>query len=308
MSPAFQVVYSERQVADPNQDPIHGIVSPSASKPTAVAEALRAKYPGVEFVPPDRLAVTDFYRCHDRSYVDDILAKRRKNGFGTLSDSVNASLPYTNGAMFAACRLATPEKPACALVAGFHHAGYAGHEGLGYFCTFNGLMVSALKMLDRPRVERVAIVDCDMHRGNGTEDILDRVDLHRERILHISFGYYYNSPVHAPAYLESLSPDGGPVASSLETFRPQLIVYQSGADVHVDDPFGGVLTEPEMFERDRRVFRIARNLDLPVAWCLAGGYQADADGGIGTVVRLHLNTFEACEQVYVADRFKRAIA
>lgn len=160
--PNFHVVYDDCQVSDPNQDPIHGIVSPSARKPKLVAEALKAAYPELTFERPAKLAVEDFYMAHDRTFVDDVFAKRRKNGFGTFSDSVNESLPYTNGAMYRACELAQPDQPVAALVSGFHHAGYAGFEKLGYFCTFNGLVVSAFKMMRDHSIERVAIIDCDM--------------------------------------------------------------------------------------------------------------------------------------------------
>lgn len=115
----FTVVYSEKQVADPNQDSIHGVISPSAGKPRVIAQALRESYPGFEFHPPPRaLGREDFYRSHAPEYVDGVFGKTRKNGFRTLSDSVNESLPYTSGAMYDACPLAQPYKPACALVSG----------------------------------------------------------------------------------------------------------------------------------------------------------------------------------------------
>ncbi len=73
------------------------------------------------------------------------------------------------------------------------------------------------------------------------------------------------------------------------------IIYQSGADVHVDDPFGGVLNEEQMYERDKRMFQIAKDLRMPISWSLAGGYQLDK---YDLVLRLHTNTFKACREVY----------
>lgn len=290
----FRVVYADCQVSDPNQDPIYGIVSPSAGKPKLIAAELKRLYPDLEFHQPIALTRDDFYRCHSKTYVDDVLDKKRQNGFRTISGSVNASLPYTNGAMYWACRLAMHSQPACALVAGFHHAGYNGYMPNTYFCTFNGLMIAALKMIDLG-MKRIVIVDCDMHYGDGTDDIITNVKC--TRVGHWSFGKYFHSPQVANDYLEYLAIDG-PIAKQFIAYRPDLIIYQSGADVHVNDPMGGVLNEEQMMERDRRMFTIAKSLGIPLAWCLAGGYQVDSDGSIGTVIRLHLNTFRACEEVY----------
>jgi acetoin utilization deacetylase AcuC-like enzyme len=70
------------------------------------------------------------------------------------------------------------------------------------------------------------------------------------------------------------------------------VFFQAGADAHVDDPLGGLLTTSQMRERDRIVFNVCRDLGIPVTWNLAGGYQQEADGSIPKVVELHLNTFE----------------
>jgi acetoin utilization deacetylase AcuC-like enzyme len=167
------------------------------------------------------------------------------------------------------------------------------------------LVLSAVKMIEDKRMKKVAIIDCDMHHGNGTDDILDQLNLH-SKIMNISSSYYYGAimarldrvPI-AAQYMEALSPTDGSVITTLKEFQPDLIIYQSGADVHIDDPAGGLLDESQMFERDLRVFEIAKILNVPLAWCLAGGYQVEADGSIAKVVRFHMNTFEACNQAYL---------
>ena len=70
-----------------------------------------------------------------------------------------------------------------------------------------------------------------------------------------------------------------------------LILYQAGADVHKDDPLGGVLSTEQMACRDRMVFEGARACRLPLAWNLAGGYQRDEEGTILPVLRLHEQTY-----------------
>jgi acetoin utilization deacetylase AcuC-like enzyme len=284
----FDVVYSKKQVGDTDS------FSPSPSKPKLLAKLLQSRFPELQFVPPVALTQEDLMLAHNDTYVADVLTKRRSNGFGTLSDSINASLPYTNGALYTAARLATFDKPAAALVSGFHHAGY--NYG-GGFCTFNGLVIAALKMMKECGLDRVLILDCDMHYGDGTDDIIRRLNL-QDRVINLTFGKYCQVPKHAKAYLRRLEPAAGWVAQGVRNFQPDLILYQAGADTHVDDPFGGVLTTEQMMERDRRVFTIAKNAGIPLAWCLAGGYQRDASGGIDGVLALHMNTFDACVEIY----------
>jgi acetoin utilization deacetylase AcuC-like enzyme len=175
--------------------------------------------------------------------------------------------------------------PAASLSSGFHHACWS--YGGGY-CTFNGLMITAASLLKSGRADRVAILDCDAHYGNGTDDILDhRRDL-APRILHQTMG---ESGSRGVAYLRKLRR----FLEEIERFQPDIILYQAGADPHVNDPLGGVITTEEMTERDRMVFRFASRTRTPLTWNLAGGYQRGGVTGIDPVLALHLNTFaEAC--------------
>lgn len=283
----IKVVYSPKVVSESGSK-----VSPSAGKPKLLAEKLQND-PTIEFVEPEPVTVEDILRCHDEKYVNDILTLKQMNGFGTRSQSVVDSLPWTNGAMYTAAKLALETKePTCAIVAGFHHAGYKGFENLGYFCTFNGLVIAATKLIDGGKCKRVSIVDCDMHWGNGTDDILD--NLKRYDITNISFGKYFGTYSSAENYLLYFAS----VRQQLQAFKPDVIIYQSGADVHVDDPFGGILTEEQMYERDIKMFTIAKELNIPITWTLAGGYQKDKDGSCNYVLKLHMNTFDACRKVY----------
>jgi acetoin utilization deacetylase AcuC-like enzyme len=109
-------------------------------------------------------------RAHDADYVRGVLELRLPNGFGDCSPGVAASLPYTSGAMLAAARHAWRRgRTAVAPCSGFHHAGWAHGGG---FCTFNGLMVTAAA-LRAEGARKVGILDCDMHDGDGTDDIID---------------------------------------------------------------------------------------------------------------------------------------
>jgi acetoin utilization deacetylase AcuC-like enzyme len=170
-------------------------------------------------------------------------------------------------------------------VSGFHHANYASAGG---FCTFNGLMVTAARLLAEDKVRRIMILDCDMHYGNGTDDIIGRLELGR-RVENVTFGRWFTTPAQAERYLEHLERE----TARFHDF--DLVLYQAGADVHIDDPLGGVLTSEQMRLRDEAVFRAAKLAGVPLAWNLAGGYQQP----LSKVIDLHVQTMRACVAAFV---------
>jgi acetoin utilization deacetylase AcuC-like enzyme len=268
------VFYTPKMVADSRA------FSPSAAKPAPVVERLRAL--DVVVIEPPPATVEDFCRAHDRRFVEDVLACQRPNGFGNTSPEVAASLPYTTGAMLAAARhVRSHGGIACAPCSGFHHAG---HDDVGGFCTFNGLMVTACA-LHAEGARRIGIVDCDQHYGDGTDEILSE---HRiDWVDHFTAGADYRRPHQVKAFFAEL-------AERIAAMRGcDAVLYQAGADPHVDDPLGGWLTTAELAARDALVFDTCVRLGLPVAWNLAGGYQVEADGSIPKVLEIHENTAKA---------------
>ena len=281
------VVYSQLMVADSQH-----AVSASAQKPALVAQALREeKYP-VDFVDPEAVSLEDLQRVHEPSYVTGVLEGRIDNGFGNRSLEIARTLPYTSGSMLTAAKLALAKKRAvvASLSSGFHHAKW--HAGAG-FCTFNGLMVTSAALIQTNAVERIAVVDVDYHYGDGTDDILAHTGL-AANVLHVSFGKEFTSPDQATAYLKRLEN----LETELSRFAPDLILYSAGADAHIDDPLGGILSTEQMGTRDEMMFAQAQRLGIPVVFNLAGGYQRDVDGTIAPVIRLHLNTFSAALRVH----------
>ena len=275
---AIPVYYSEHLLADADS------FSPSAAKPRPVVAAWHeANLPIARqtFSPAEEI---DLCLAHDPAYVHGVLTGVLPNGFGNTRTDVARSLPYTTGAIIAATRAAIDSGCACAPVSGFHHAHY---DTGGGFCTFNGLIVAAQKLIDEVGLQRILILDCDMHYGDGTDDIIERLAL-RPCIDNCTFGRWYNTPQDAPAYLAKLRD----IANHFEDY--DLILYQAGADVHVDDPLGGVLTTAQMIGRDRIVFEGAHQAAVPIAWNLAGGYQEPLD----RVTALHVNTMRECASVY----------
>lgn len=259
--------------------------SPSAAKPKKVVESWQRQFP-VTVVEPMPVTIDDYARAHDRKWVEDVLASRANNGFDNRSPDVAASLPYTSGAMLCAARHALKNRVAAAPCSGFHHAEFAEAQG---FCTFNGLMVTALALKEEG-VKHVGILDLDMHYGNGTDNIM--LVRHIDWIRHFTGGAHFADAGQVPHFFSSLPA----IVKSMADC--EVVLYQAGADPHIDDPCGGWLTTPELRQRDAIVFDVLAELGVPVAWNLAGGYQIEKDGSIPKVLEIHDNTMRECVRVF----------
>lgn len=280
MSFKVPVFFDKRMVAFNNPS-----FSPSAGKPLAVVEDWKRLF-GEQitvnrFLP---VARADLYLAHDQRFVDDILRCKEPNGFGNTIPEVAATLPFTSGAMLEAAREAVANGlVAVAPASGFHHACY---EYVGGFCTFNGLMVAAQWLLTHdPRVKTIGILDLDHHDGNGTRDIIRTLKL-EDKVVHYTAGGKRGAAWQflqkLPAMIEALYTDC------------DVLLYQAGADPHIDDPLGGWMTTEELRQRDAIVFAACAAMKLPVAWNLAGGYQEP----LKKVLEIHNNTMASCVTAY----------
>lgn len=257
----------------------------SAGKPEHVTNMYR-KNPRVEVISSFKpIAREHFYVAHDSDHVDDVLSCKRMNGFGSKSQAVADSLPWTAGSfLWAAVHAIRNNTVAMSPTSGFHHAGYSNCTG---FCTFNGLMIAA-QHLRGQLVNRVGIIDFDAHYGDGTDDIIDRLKLNY--IEHLTFGKFARSGANFDMWLDNLQ------SNLIKRFSDcDVLFYQAGADPHIDDPLGGYLTTEQMKRRDDIVFMVAKDLDLPIVWNLAGGYQEPFQ----KVLDIHQNTLDACLDHYL---------
>lgn len=232
---------------------------------------------GVKLLKPAMAKAEDIQTVHDPEYVRGVWLAQIPTGFGVPSIHVARSCLYTCGAMAdAAMKAYRFGGSACVPVSGFHHAGY---DFGGGFCTFNGLMVAADKVIKAGGT--VGIFDADQHYGNGTDDIIARVYGDSPAIRHWTTGKTRYEPV---AFLRNLR-------NQLRTkfAGVSVLLYQAGADCHVDDPLGGWMTSQQMAERDMQVFDLCAQEGIPLVWCLAGGYQEP----YSKVLDLHRQTFDA---------------
>lgn len=250
-----------------------------------VAEGLVA--PGGFAVPalaPDRW----LRLAHDGAYVDQVLGCAvpapiaREIGFPMVESVARRAQAATGGTVLAA-RLALEHGLALNTAGGSHHARRA--HGAG-FCVFNDVAVAASVLLADRDVQRVLVIDLDVHQGDGTADIF----ADDERVTTLSVHAEKNYPVRkVPSTIDVGLPDrlgdaaylgaiDDVLAAVLDRARPDIVFYNAGVDPHADDRLGRLsLSDDGLAERDRRVIGRVRDRGLPLAGVIGGGYDHDVD-------------------------------
>ena len=208
----IDVYYSPKQVSCPDSS------SPSPRKPALVMADWLDQHLPIRIVDPIPASRAQLALAHAPEYVDGIMTCQLMNGFRGRQKEVADSLPFTCGSLLSAARGALNNGlVACSPTSGFHHAGY--ESAFGY-CTFNGLMVTALSLKEEGKVRRVGILDCDQHYGDGTAEIMDELAI--GWIRHITQGHGYSCV--AERFIREL-PD---VVRSFAGC--DLLIYQAGVD------------------------------------------------------------------------------
>jgi acetoin utilization deacetylase AcuC-like enzyme len=181
---------------------------------------------------------------------------------------------------------------ACHIGGGLHHAFPSHGEG---FCPFNDVAVAA-RVLQARGIERIAIVDVDVHHGNGTAFIFES----DPRVFTFSMHQQHNYPMWKPrGTLDIGLSDGTHDATFLRELTrglaavmahaPQCVFYLAGADPYEDDQLGGLrLTKDGLRRRDRLVIETVRGAGVPLVVTLAGGYARRVED----TVAIHAATVE----------------
>jgi acetoin utilization deacetylase AcuC-like enzyme len=202
------------------------------------------------------------------------------------------------GATLAAARAALRDGVAANLAGGTHHAHYDRGEG---FCVFNDAAVTARALQAAGLVRRVAIIDCDVHQGNGTAHILGRDPSVFTCSLHGARNFPFDK---AQSHLDIELPDETGDTSYLAALDQaltqaiaagpyDLCIYLAGADPYMDDRLGRLsLTKAGLLARDRQVLETFRKRHIPVVLAMAGGYARP----IEDTVDIHAATIRLAKQ------------
>lgn len=247
---------------------------------------------------PDPAEWRDLQRVHTEDYVsrvrDGLLSReeQRRIGFPWSPQMVERSRRSV-GATIEAARTALRDGVSANLAGGTHHA-FRDH-GEGY-CVFNDVAVAAMTLIETGRVRQGAVIDLDVHQGNGTAAIFE----HDARVFTCSLHGAANYPFRKErSDLDVPLPDGtedeaylSHLAGALDAVfqtSPDLVFYVAGADPYEGDRLGRMrLTEAGLRRRDAIVLGRCLAEGVPVAVSMAGGYAPDVDA----IARIHAGTIE----------------
>ncbi len=256
-------------------------------------------------------AVTDeeILRAHAPDYLNKVVTgtltdkEIRRIGFPWSERMVERSRRASGGTLDA-CRAALEEGIAANLAGGTHHAFAGSGEG---FCVLNDSAIAARALRAEGLVDKVAVLDTDVHQGNGTACIL-RGDPH---VFTFSIHGAKNYPFHKEesdldvpladgtdddAFLAALS---GALDRVLDPTSWDLAIFLAGADPFEDDKLGRLsVTKEGLASRDQMVLEACRERGIPVAVTMAGGYAKD----VGDTVDIHFQTIQRAANMRERER------
>jgi acetoin utilization deacetylase AcuC-like enzyme len=241
-----------------------------------------------ELLTPRAVTEQEILRAHVPDYLNRVASgtltakEVRRIGFPWSEKMVERSRRASGGTL-GACLAALDEGFAANLAGGTHHAFSDRGEG---FCVFNDSAIAARAVQAAGLVERVVVIDTDVHQGNGTAAIL-RGD---PTVFTFSVHGANNFPFHKEeSDLDAPLPDGAGdteflatlesgLEAALEAAEPDLAVYLAGADPFEGDRLGRLsVTKSGLAERDRIVLQTCRERGIPVAVTMAGGYAYEVE-------------------------------
>ena len=258
------------------------------------------------------LAATDdeILLAHDSEYLDRIKSgllsavEIRRIGFPWSQDMVERSRRST-GATISAARSAVADGLSANLAGGTHHAFADGGQG---YCVFNDVCVAA-KVIQQQHnsIERVMVVDCDVHQGNGTSGIAADDPTLFAFSVHCQENYPFRKTdgdldialaagTQDDEYLRELRIG---IDTAMNQFNPDFVFFIAGADPFIGDRLGKLgLTKSGLRSRDELVINYFRDLEIPIAISMAGGYAPN----IADIVDIHFATVEVACHRFLKDQ------
>jgi len=258
-----------------------------------------------DFFAPEKIPNAIIESVHDSKYLDRLLnlaldpKEVRKIGFPLSQQLIDREIIIAGGTVEGAKRALT-DGIAMNIAGGTHHAFSAWGEA---FCLLNDQAIAAQFLIDQQLVNRVLIVDLDVHQGNGTAEIFKN----NPAVFTFSMHGAKNYPFHKEesdydlamedgtndtTYLNSLK---SALPHLLEKVKPDFIFYLCGVDVVATDKLGRLgMSIAGCKARDAFVLESCKSLDIPVQCSMGGGYSKD----IKIILEAHANTFRIAKEIY----------
>lgn len=263
-----------------------------------LSERVRQELPEVDVKIAPSVEHDDVIAVHKESYVERVYsgdlskAEVRRIGFPWSRSLVERSLRSV-GATVAASVAALEDGVSVNLAGGTHHA----HPDFGAgYCVFNDIAIAAQRLLNLGQVRRIAIIDCDVHQGDGTARIFQGHPQVVAASIHGADNYPFNK---ARSHLDIPLPKGAGdreyaralsgLLKRLEDYAPEFVFYLAGADPYEADSLGHLsLSKDGLFDRDQSVLNWSRQHQLPVSIAMGGGYARN----VSDIVDIHFNTVQ----------------
>jgi len=256
-----------------------------------------------DFFEPAPATDPELLLIHTPEYLQDLAdctwTERTSYSELPISKEIIDLFKLAAGGTILACREAFKKSWAVHLSGGFHHAFADKAEG---FCYVNDLAVAAKTIQNEGLLKKVAIIDCDLHQGNGTARIFqgDRnvftFSIHQRDLYPAK--QKSDLDIHLPIgttdeeYLRHLQ---SAIPGILDEFNPDLVLYQAGADPYKNDQLGNLsLTISGLKQRDRFLFEECKGRNIPVAATLGGGYAVNTED----TVQIHFNTCKRALEIF----------
>ena len=251
---------------------------------------------GVDVVCPEAAPREDLLLVHTAEYLEDLdqlrwTARTRMSELPLTAGVVRAYVLAAGGTTRAA-REALSRRFAVHLGGGFHHAFADLASG---FCYINDLAVALRVLMRDGRIARAAVVDCDLHQGNGTAHVFRddpavfTFSIHQEHLYPVKERGSLDIGLENGAGDEEFNRRLADALPRVWEHRPEIVLYQAGADPYEDDQLGALrLTIDGLLERDRLVLEGCAAHGIPAVVTLGGGYARR----VSDTVRIHQNTCE----------------
>jgi len=298
----YALVYTDSYVVD-----IGTHVFPVAKYPMIVERLVETCGVGHdEFLAPKPPTREQLLLVHTPEYLDDLTRSRwtyrtSSSEMPLTPEIAKAYLLSAGGTLLAAREALERRGFGIHIGGGFHHTFPDHAEG---FCYINDIAVAVRVLQKEGAIKRAAVVDCDLHQGNGTAFIFRNdpsvftFSIHQEN----NYPAKQRSDVDIglrdgatdDEYLEALATV---IPSRLDAFQPELVIFVAGADPYEKDLLGGLsLTKEGLARRDRMVVEYCAERSVPIASVLAGGYAPD----INETVEIQTQT--CCTMIEAARR------
>lgn len=251
---------------------------------------------------PEMPKTSELQKILTPEYLDDLLCARRTFRTQTSELPVEPDIIKWQmlgcGGSFLSAKLALKHNAAFHIGGGLHHAFSDHAEG---FCYLNDIVYAAVKLLEIG-VKKIAVIDCDLHQGNGTAKFFEK----EKRVFTFSIHQEYLYPKKEKSDLDiGLDFDVGDdeylekLESALEKifveFKPELVIYVAGADPYMFDQLGNLkLTKEGLRKRDEMVLDYAYKNEAKIFAVLAGGYAQK----LSDTVEIHCNTARVMQKIY----------